>query len=56
MNEDVKFLQKMADIWCKMKEKNKKFQKNEKNIQKGVDKSKQMLYNRHIYFILRRQW
>ena len=35
-----------------MKENEKKSSKNEKNIQKGIDKPKRMLYNKHIYFIL----
>ena len=39
MKEVVKNLQKKLHFCCKMKEINKKFQKNEKNIQKGVDKS-----------------
>lgn len=51
MKEDVKNLQKRAILLCKMKEKNKNSSKNEKNIQKGVDKRKVLLYNSHIYFI-----
>lgn len=42
MQEGVKFLQKMAVLRLKMKEKNKKIQKSEKNIQKGIDKSKRL--------------
>ena len=38
MKEGVKILQKIAVLWFKMKEKNKKIQKCEKNIQKGIDK------------------
>ena len=38
MQEGVKNLQKMPFLGLKMKEKNKKIQKSEKNIQKGIDK------------------
>ena len=38
MKGDVKFLQKMPLFNVKMKDKKKKSSKNEKNIQKGVDK------------------
>ena len=42
MKEGVKILQKYGTLGWKMKESQKKSSKNEKNIQKGVDKVKTM--------------
>ena len=56
MQETVKYLQKMDSFEWKMKETQKNSSKNEKNIQKGVDKRKSLLYNRHINFIFPRRY
>ena len=53
MKEGVKNLQKCHQKCRKMKEDEKNSSNFKKIFKKGVDKSKMMLYNRHIKFIPR---
>ena len=53
MKEDVKILQKHPSKCRKMKEDEKNSSNFKKIFKKGVDKSKRMLYNRHIKIIPR---